>query len=262
MSEFMGSAKRFTRGEIAKAAQDIGCDQAAILAVIDVESHGGFLPDKRPKILFERHLFHRLTNGKHSAAHPDISSSKPGGYKGNAAEYDRLERAAKLDRAAALKAASWGAFQILGSNHKIAGFADVEGFCKAMCEGEDDHLRAFVKFVKANRLDDELCRRDWEGFARGYNGPNFRKFHYAEKLAAAYTVHATVRPRTDASPRRTLKMGDEGDDVEWLQAKLGVDPADGDFGPATKLAVIEFQKRRGLKADGIAGTDTQTALGA
>jgi len=260
MTEFVGSAKRFTSGAIAEAARDIGCDEAAIRAVIQVESSGGFLPDKRPKILFERHHFHRFTNGKFSASNPDISSSKAGGYKGNTAEYGRLERAAKLDRAAALKSASWGAFQIMGSNHKVAGFNDVESFCKAMCEGEDDHLRAFVKFVKANRLDDELCRRDWEGFARGYNGPNFRKFHYAEKLGAAYTVFSTVSPRTDGSPRRTLKMGDEGDDVEWLQTVLKVDPADGDFGPATKLAVLEFQMKRGLKADGIAGPDTQAAL--
>lgn len=261
MSEFMGSAKRFSREAISAAARDIGCDEAAIRAVIDVESRGGFLADKRPKILFERHHFHRHTNGRFSAAHPDISSSKGGGYKGNAAEYDRLGRAVELDREAALKSASWGAFQIMGSNHKAAGFANVESFCKAMCEGEDDHLRAFVKFVKANRLDDELCRRDWEGFARGYNGPNFRKFRYSEKLEAAYLVHSTVTPRTDASPRRTLKMGDEGDDVEWLQERLKVDPVDGDFGPATKLAVMEFQAKRGLKVDGVAGAATLGALG-
>lgn len=261
MSEFTGPAGRFTDGAIGKAASDIGCDVAAVKAVIDVESKGGFQKDKRPKILFERHHFHRHTGGRHSGSHPDISSAKSGGYKGGAAEYERLERAIGLDRAAALKSASWGAFQIMGSNHKAAGFGDVESFCRAMCQSEDDHLRAFVSFVKTNRLDDELCRRDWDGFARGYNGPNYRKYDYANKMRAAYTYHAAVIARADGEPRRTLKMGHEGDDVEWLQEKLGI-TVDGDFGPATKRAVIEFQQRQGLQADGIAGPKTLEALGA
>ncbi len=261
MSEFAGPATRFSSGAISQAAKDIGCDEAAVRAVIDVESRGGFLPDKRPKILFERHLFYRQTNGKFSQGHPDICASKGGGYKGKAAEYDRLTRAIALDRQAALKSASWGAFQILGSNHKAAGFADVESFCKAMSQGEDEQLGAFVNFVKANRLDDELCRRDWAGFARGYNGPSYRKFEYDTKLRAAYNYHASVTPRADQSPRRTLKMGHQGDDDEWLQEKLGL-AADGDIGPATKQAVIAFQASKGLTADGIAGARTLEALGA
>lgn len=259
MHELTGPATRFSDGAISQAAKDIGCDEAAIRAVIDVESRGGFLPDKRPKILFERHHFHRHTKGKFSASDPDICSSKAGGYKGKASEYDRLDRAIKLNRQAALKSASWGAFQILGSNYEAAGFEDVESFCRAMCEGEDAHLRAFVKFVQKNRLDDELCRRDWKGFARGYNGPAYRKFEYDTKLSAAYKYHASVAPRADSRARRMLKMGHEGEDVERLQEALGI-TVDGDFGPATKQAVLSFQKRNGLKEDGIAGPQTLEAI--
>jgi hypothetical protein len=260
MSEFAGPATRFTDGAIAAAAESLGCDIAAVRAVIDVESKGGFQADKRPKILFERHHFHRHTGGKHSSSDPDICSSSAGGYLGGSREYDRLTRAIALDRRAALMSASWGAFQIMGSNHKAAGFDDVEDFCKAMRQSEDDQLKAFVGFVKTNRLDDELRRRDWAGFARGYNGPAYRKYDYDRKLAAAYTYHSRIVPRTDPSKRRTLKMGDEGEDVVWLQEKLGL-RADGDFGPATKQAVIAFQKRKGLTADGIAGRKTLEALG-
>jgi hypothetical protein len=259
MPEFTGPATPFTQGAIEAAAARIGCDIAAVNAVIDVESKGGFLADTRPKILFERHLFHRLTGGAFDAAHPDISSSTPGGYKGGAAEYARLDAAIALDREAALKSASWGAFQILGRNHDAAGFANVEDFCAAMCRSEDDQLGAFVGFVTANHLDDELRRQDWAGFARGYNGPDFRKNRYDDKMAAAFVLHAKGGPRT-AAGSRTLKMGDAGADVANLQQRLGI-AADGDFGPATRQAVMDFQGRHGLTADGIAGPRTLAALG-
>ena len=259
MPEFTGAATPFSQGAIRKAADDIGCDVAAVKAVIDVESRGGFFPDTRPKILFERHVFSKRTGGRFDQSHPDISSPSPGGYKGGTAEYDRLGRAIALDRAAALQSASWGAFQIMGYHFGALGSPDVEDFCRRMCNSEDDQLDAFVRFVKVNKLDDELCRRDWAGFARGYNGSAYLKNRYDTKLAAAYTLHAISPPRVDPI-ERTLKMGDEGADVEWLQKKLGLTP-DGDFGPATKAAVIAFQKKQGLTADGIAGARTQAALG-
>lgn len=57
-----------------------------------------------------------------------------------------------------------------------------------------------------------------------------------------------------------------GEDVTELQKALivhGFSPgkADGIFGPKTRAAVRDFQKAAGLKADGIAGKDTFTALG-
>ena len=70
-------------------------------------------------------------------------------------------------------------------------------------------------------------------------------------------------------PRRAslfLKEGSTGSAVAKLQAKLkkvGFNPGrvDGDFGPATKAALIGFQKSAGLLADGIAGPRTLGALG-
>lgn len=63
-----------------------------------------------------------------------------------------------------------------------------------------------------------------------------------------------------------LKEGSTGRAVAKLQAKLkkvGFNPGrvDGDFGPATKAALIGFQKSAGLLADGIAGPRTLGALG-
>ena len=50
-------------------------------------------------------------------------------------------------------------------------------------------------------------------------------------------------------------MGDNGDEVRKLQARLGL-PVDGDFGPNTKAAVIRFQRKEKLYADGIVGQQT------
>ena len=64
----------------------------------------------------------------------------------------------------------------------------------------------------------------------------------------------------------TLQVGDKGDEVKRLQRKLRAEhfnpgKIDGDFGPATEAAVINFQKSRKLLADGIVGPRTAYALG-
>jgi hypothetical protein len=47
-------------------------------------------------------------------------------------------------------------------------------FVTAMTNGgAGAHLDAMVSFLKANRLDGALRRRDWAAFARGYSGPGY-----------------------------------------------------------------------------------------
>jgi hypothetical protein len=65
---------------------------------------------------------------------------------------------------------------------------------------------------------------------------------------------------TPAPKRRTIKLGARGDDVKYLQRKLNI-RADGIFGFGTRRAVIKFQKRRLLAADGVVGPSTWAALG-
>ena len=63
-----------------------------------------------------------------------------------------------------------------------------------------------------------------------------------------------------------LRLGSKGKQVDTLQQALkknGFSPgqADGDFGPATEAALINFQRSRNLLADGIAGPRTFAVLG-
>ena len=66
---------------------------------------------------------------------------------------------------------------------------------------------------------------------------------------------------------RTLRMGDEGNDVKQLQLALitlnyscGKWGADGEFGSATRNAVLAFQKDVGLTANGVVEDKTFAAI--
>lgn len=186
---------------------------AAIRAVDEVESGGGWFTDVRadilaldgpggfldgpdlPKILFEAHVFARNCSpkGKFNRSHPNLSSSKWNRalYVGGEAEYRRLHMAMQLDESAALMAASWGRYQILGENFRAAGFGTVQGFVAAMKESEERHLEAFVAFIMTNRLVNAFRRissrpEDCAPFARGYNGGGYAANNYHGKIAAAF----------------------------------------------------------------------------
>lgn len=189
-----------TQTALQTAAESLGVEVAAVMAVNRIEAVGrGFLSDGRVKILFERHIFYRQLKTKYGAATaekwarelPHICNKKPGGYKGGAAEYPRFTRAFIIDADCAMKACSWGAYQIMGFNHKAAGFKTVGEMVDAVKTGEDAQLHAFAAFIRADKnLHQALINKDWAAFARLYNGPDYRKNAYDTKLADAYEYFA------------------------------------------------------------------------
>jgi hypothetical protein len=195
--EFSGAATPLAAGDVAAAAERMKCEPAAIWAVCDVESAGGgFLPDKRPKLLFEAHLFGGLTRHRWDASHPDVSSPTWNRALYGAAgahQYDRLAEAVALDPAAALKSASWGMFQIVGMNFAGCGFASVEDYVTAMCDSEGAQLAAFAAFCTHEDLAQFLAAQDWTQFALRYNGPGEATNDYSGKLAAAYRHRAVAK---------------------------------------------------------------------
>jgi hypothetical protein len=182
-------SKSLTADAYQRAADALGCRREVIQAVAEVESLGRcYLPTSgRVVILFEAHVFSRLTGHRFDAAHPSISSAKRNRmlYRGGDAEYPRLEEALQLDPDAALQSASWGGFQIMGFNAVKAGFANAHHMAFAMQEKEQRHLDAFVSFIRSEGLADALVRSDFDAFALVYNGPAYRENRYPQRMRAA-----------------------------------------------------------------------------
>ena len=196
MVNFYGPATLLSDDDIAAAADELECNPAAVHAVLQVETSGcGFLKDKRPVILFESKSFGDLTKHVYDASHPNISTKvwdKTTYGTAGAHQYDRLEVALGLNEEAALMSASWGLFQIMGSNYQAAGFEDVESMVEAMVSGEAAHLDAFVSFVKHNnKMLNALRACDWATFARLYNGPGYAANNYDRKLSVAFDKWGT-----------------------------------------------------------------------
>jgi hypothetical protein len=177
--------------DLSDAAAICGATPRHIRAVAAVEAPRGPFDDAgEPAMLFERHLFHRHTAGRFDGVAPDLSNATPGGYGKYSDQPKRLARARALNEAAALKATSFGAFQILASNHVAAGFPTPQDFEQAMRESPRQHLLAFARFLVAERIAQHLLAEDWTAFARRYNGVAYAKHGYHTRLAAAWAKAA------------------------------------------------------------------------
>lgn len=238
MSRFTGAALPLTAQGLEACAQKLAVHPAELWAVLHVETRGcGYFADRRPAILFERHIFSRKTKGRFDEQAPDISNPKAGGYAQGLAEYERLERALALDEQAALASASWGLGQVMGFHAEDLGYGSVEQFVRQMMSSEDEQLAALTAFIQKNGLDKPLREHDWATFARGYNGPAYEKNQYDKKLASAYQRLSTHSP-----PDLNVREG------QLRLLFLGFDPGsvDGAFGAHTQAALNRFQSQHQL----------------
>jgi len=181
----------FVEEDYQRIASDLSCEAHVVKAVNDVESRlGPYDKMGRPSILFERHLFSELTFRRYDGRCPLISNSIPGGYYlPEKDQYRRLQQAFALDRDAALKACSWGGFQILGMNHIYAGYGTVTEFVQAMCRSTEEQCDAFVCFVKSDSARWQAMReKNWPMLAEHYNGKYYwrEKPPYDKRLEKAY----------------------------------------------------------------------------
>lgn len=202
--------RRMTTQDYRNAGARHGIEPAALHAFADVESaSAGFGPDGRALILYEPHVFSRLTKGQWDGYAPGgvvLSYAKwvppgkrPPGCDFHPYQLDQTGRwgllafAAELDFEAALKACSWGAFQILGQNHAVIGYASAWHMVVAFHENEKAHLDAALAFIEANGVKDAMRKGDWARVITVYNGPGQVKLYlrkFTERLAERRKAYA------------------------------------------------------------------------
>ncbi len=251
--EFIGLAAPLSPTGLQTVADTLGVDLATVWAVATVETRScGFFASRKPQILFERHVFHRLTNGAFDA-HPALSNPTPGGYSDPSPDqYVRLEQAMALDESAALRSASWGIGQVMGFNAAKAGFADAAAMVAAFMQGEDVQFQAAAQFIVASDLASKLAKQDWAGYALGYNGSNYKENNYDDKLKLAH-ARFSAGPLPDLHTRAVQL-------ALMLVGKLAASGIDGLFGNVTKQALQSFQKDAGLPQTGQPDDATVAAL--
>lgn len=241
-----GARRPLSPGAFAWAANALGCEDAAIRAVWEVEASGRFYDDSGGVLhRFEPHKMPGSTMTWRESLALDDDDDK------NRREALFREAWAEAPNAA-LRACSWGAPQIMGFNAEAAGFASAREMVEAMADAEDAHLEAFVRLNLSKNLATKLRAHDWLGYAEVYNGEG-QPAVYARRMESAYRRHSGQK-----SPM-VLKVGARGEAVKRLQRALGIED-DGAFGPETDAAVRSFQADRGLVVDGIVGALTWAAI--
>jgi hypothetical protein len=191
-------------------AASFGCEAAAVKALNKQETvgdgewtpDGGYDPNGLVRILFERHHFYGFTlppadkkTGKKARhpyiAFPDICFPKPGAYgPAGIHQYEKFVKAATLDRDAAIKSCSWGAFQILGEYFEYCDCTTPVDMANKCMESIDSQVKMFEAFMKKAKpaAIQGLAHKKWENVASSYNGRNWKvqNPNYAKSLEKYY----------------------------------------------------------------------------
>jgi putative chitinase len=127
-------------------------------------------------------------------------------------------------------------------------------------------LKIACEYWRQHKLNTYADRDDIETITRRINGGLNGLIERRDYLARAKTALAAGGTGAVAAAERpTIRLGDDSEHVATLQSMLAAKgfavPTDGHFDVATATAVTQFQKSRGLQADGIVGPRTWQALG-
>jgi len=208
-------------------ADELKVDVNMLKAFADVESGhwGGFrnLTEggiDNLTILYERHVFHRLTQGKYDTVSRvnikgrvyTLSSAIAGGYGPVSIQHEKRKLAGGLGNREDLKyyghslvfdyhgtkhpvtecadmACSWGLFQIMGYHYTRLGFKTIYEFIQFLFADIDNHLITLQRFIQT---DDKLLlaiqNRQFKVIAETYNGKNQKG--YDNHLKEAYLVRS------------------------------------------------------------------------
>lgn len=173
---------------------------ARLLAFIEVESGGkGFGDTGKLMLQFEAHIFSKATN---------IPRSKDNNWAWDenlvdvqSKEWIAFNEAFEINPEEAMKSTSWGLPQIMGFNHKQAGYASVGDMLDDFKRGELEQVCALIRFIEANKkLYKAVMEGDYETIADIYNGAYHRQLAlkngwkpYPDKLKDAEAKYKSMK---------------------------------------------------------------------
>lgn len=195
-----GPDTKLDAGAFSRSATRLGCTVPQIMAVKATESSGAGFEEGKPKLLPERHIFSRLTEGRFDKTHPHLSYPKWGTLPypaGQRARYDMLLEMIHLDVDAGFQSASYGLFQIMGFHYATCGYSSPYSFATSQAYDEETQLKAFESLVvskgwvaklRACTSDPKTC----EPFCEVYNGKSFRENGYQNRIAASIAKYQSL----------------------------------------------------------------------
>lgn len=153
----------------------------------------------------------------------------------------------------------------------VAGIATQLALNAAMTPSVPDYLAYGMKGSEVKTLQTNLNTLGYNLSVDGSFGPATKNAVLDYQRKKGLEVDGCVGPATQAAIAAdlkelasVLKPGATGDAVKTLQTNLntlGYNLAvDGSFGPASTAAVKDYQKRKGLTADGIVNSATRKAI--
>jgi peptidoglycan hydrolase-like protein with peptidoglycan-binding domain len=260
---------------VRKVADEHGIEQAALLAVVDIESAGNpfEIDGTTPEFLFERHIFYQQLRAiapdklqaavDQGLAHPDWRPQSQYRDEGTSAmKLALFQKACAVHEEAAYRSCSWGVGQTMGFQYAKLGFDSAKAMVDKMRGSVEEQVECMVGEITASNLLVPLQRHLWTQFARGYNGAGYATNRYDSKLAYAYTVwrnrkpSVPAEPDTPPDPNYIARPGNTEFDPRLAQVqsklrKLGypVGNVDGFNGKITSAAIATFQDTYALEGD-------------
>ena len=195
LKQMDNSSMRLTKSQIRALAKSSKIEPAILKAIMKIESGGkGFHKNGTVRITFHGHVFYQLL--KDAGLKPETlrkgnkdilyKKYKTKYNKGRKSTLKRLRKAMEIDKSSALKACSYGLFQLMGSSYKEAGFKSIKAFAKAHKSSEKAQVKAFLKAAKSQKTLKDLQNKDWEAFTNKFVTSEIGPKEYAKKLAKTY----------------------------------------------------------------------------
>jgi putative chitinase len=120
-------------------------------------------------------------------------------------------------------------------------------------ESKQGAIQAACWFWKDNDINRYCDTQDIVGMTKRINGGTYGLEDRAKHFLHALDLFDGDSTPIDIDYNQIVQLGSRGPIVADIQTRLGIDPADGIYGPMTVMFVRQWQTGHGLQSDGVMG---------